>query len=105
MFVWIFHRISGVLLIFLLAMQLLTGYFQASTSSSGVVRMIADLHRHVALNCLLVFLIVFHGLYGLRTIVLDLGFRREKLLFWIATVLGIVLFIIFVVLSVSHATA
>lgn len=102
MFVWIFHRITGVLLIVLLAMQLTTGYFQTSTSSSDAVRVMADLHRHAVVNCLLVFLVVFHGLYGLRTILLDLGMRREKLLFWLSTGLGIVLFVIFVVLTVSR---
>ena len=32
MFVWVFHRISGAVLIFLMVLQLLTGFFHASTS-------------------------------------------------------------------------
>jgi succinate dehydrogenase cytochrome b556 subunit len=97
-FVWMFHRISGAVLIFLMAFQLLTGFFQASTSNSSLVKTMADLHRHALLNCLMVFLVLFHALYGVRTILLDLGVGREKLLFWLCTVLGSVLFAVFLVL-------
>lgn len=98
MFVWVFHRISGVLLIFLLAFQLFTGFFQASASGAPWVKTFADLHKHTALNCLLVFLVIFHALYGVRTILMDLGVRREKLLFWVCTGLAGGLFIVFVIL-------
>lgn len=101
MFVWMFHRISGLLLIFLIAYQLVTGYFQASTGSSELVKTMADLHRHTAVNCLMVFLVVFHALYGVRTILIDLGWHREKLLFWTCTVLGGVLYAVFLVLFFS----
>ncbi len=62
MFVWVFHRISGVLLIFLIGFQLLTGFFQASASSAEWVKAIARLHNHAALNCLMVLLVIFHAL-------------------------------------------
>jgi succinate dehydrogenase cytochrome b556 subunit len=98
MFVWIFHRISGLLLIFLLSLQLVTGFFQASTSNSDLVATMASLHRHSVLNCLMVFLLVFHALYGIRTILMDLGLGREKLLFWSANVLGLLIFAVFLAL-------
>ena len=101
MFVWVFHRISGVLLIFLLSFQLFTGFFQASTSSHAVVETFAALHRHAVLNCLMVFLFVFHALYGVRTILMDLGLGREKLLFWCCNALGLVIFAVFLVLYVT----
>ena len=41
------------------------------------------------------FCVIFHGLYGLRTMILDLGRKRERLLFWSCTVLGSVLFAAF----------
>lgn len=95
MFVWIFHRISGLLLIVLLAYQLSTGFWQAKGGEAESLKTVAALHRHAVLNCLLVFLVIFHGLYGLRTIVLDLGLRRERLLLWSCTVLGTVAFAAF----------
>jgi len=98
MFVWVFHRISGAVLIFLMAFQLLTGFFNASASNSELVKTMADLHRHALLNCSLVFLVLFHGLYGVRTILLDLGVGHEKLLFWVCTALGAVSFVVFLVL-------
>jgi succinate dehydrogenase/fumarate reductase cytochrome b subunit len=96
-FVWLFHRISGALLIGLLSFQLFTGFFQASSSNLEAVKTIAALHRHVLLNCLLVFCVIFHGLYGARTIVLDFGVKKERLLFWICTILGSTLFAAFLV--------
>ncbi len=105
MFVWAFHRISGLLLIFLVAFQVCTGLFQASTSNSDLVKTMADLHRHSALNCLLVFFFIFHALYGVRTIVLDLGARRENLVFWICTIVGLVLFALFLVFFLAPVSA
>jgi len=101
MFIWIFHRISGLLLIFLLFFQLVTGFFQASTSNLELVKTIAALHKHMVLNFLLVFSVIFHALYGLRTILMDLGLRREKLLFWGCTIAGLVAFAGFLILYLT----
>jgi succinate dehydrogenase/fumarate reductase cytochrome b subunit len=92
-----FHRISGILLIGLLSAQLCTGFFQASSSNLATVKTIASLHRHAAMNCLLVFCVIFHGLYGVRTIIMDLGMKRERLLFWFCTLLGSALFLGFLI--------
>jgi succinate dehydrogenase/fumarate reductase cytochrome b subunit len=91
-FVWIFHRVSGVVLLALLSLQLTSGFFQASSSDIAWVRALAGLHRHPALVCVLVFCVIFHALYGLRTIALDLGVRRHRLLFWVCTLLGWLVF-------------
>ena len=93
-----FSSIGFVLLIFLLAVQVFTGFFQASSSNVDLVRAVGDLHEHTVLNCLLVFCIVFHGAYGIRTMLMDLGVRKERLLFWVCTLLAAVLFAIFLVL-------
>jgi succinate dehydrogenase cytochrome b556 subunit len=94
-FVWVFHRITGLVLVVVLCAQLMTGFFQASASNAEMVKTIAGLHKHALLVSLLVFAAIFHGLYGIRTILLDLGMKRERLLFWIANVLGLVLFVSF----------
>lgn len=102
MFVWIFHRISGVVLIFLFAFQLLTGFFQASDSNAAAVKAVARLHNHATVVILLVLLTTFHALYGVRTILLDCGVRRERLVFWVCTALGAVLFGTFLVLYLAY---
>jgi succinate dehydrogenase/fumarate reductase cytochrome b subunit len=96
-FVWIFHRISGLLLIFLLTLQFCTGFVQAVALPAQSIKTASFLHRHVPVLFLLVFLTIFHGLYGVRTILLDLGLRRERLLFWICTLLGTAAFAAFLV--------
>ena len=105
MFVWVFHRLSGVVLIVLLSLQLVTGFFQSSPSQSEFVKSVAFLHRHTPVVCLTVFLLIFHALYGLRTILLDLGIGRERLLLWGCNILGVVLFGVFVVLYVTLVRA
>lgn len=103
MFVWLFHRISGIVLLGLLSAQLLTGFYQASSSNSETVKTIASLHRHAPLVCVLVFCAVFHALYGVRTMILDLGVKRERLLFWSCTGLGSLLYVAFLVSYFTYA--
>ena len=99
MFVWLFHRISGLLLVILLPLQVLTGVLQAT--SDPTARVMRDVHAHTLLNIVLGFLVVFHGVYGVRAILLDLGLKHEKLLFWICTLVGIVLFLGFLILFIT----
>jgi succinate dehydrogenase/fumarate reductase cytochrome b subunit len=49
------------------------------------------LHTNPLTDTVLIISIVFHALYGLRTVIIDLGVKKEKLLFWIFTILGTVL--------------
>jgi succinate dehydrogenase/fumarate reductase cytochrome b subunit len=39
-------------------------------------------------DILIMVLLSFHVFYGIKTILYDLGIRKEKLLFWSSTVLG-----------------
>ncbi len=105
MFVWVFHRISGLLLIGFLAVQIFTGFYQASKASGGLIDTFQDLHKHTWLNCLMVFLVIFHALYGIRTILMDLGVCREKMLFWTCTGVGSVLYAVFLVLFLKLVAA
>jgi succinate dehydrogenase/fumarate reductase cytochrome b subunit len=49
------------------------------------------LHTNPFSDTLLIVLVVYHALYGLRTILIDLGVKKEKQLFWIFSFLGFVL--------------
>jgi len=87
MFVWIFHRISGLLLILLLGLKFLTSFFLMTKEQKPDWALV--LHTNPFSDTLLIVLIVFHAFYGLRTVIVDLGLRREKLLFWVFTLLSL----------------
>ena len=89
MFVWIFHRISGLLLILLLGVKLFTAFFLMTRGTKPDWALV--LHTNLQIDVLLIVLLVYHALYGVRTVVLDLGVRQERALFWVFTVLGFVL--------------
>lgn len=93
MFVWIFHRLSGLLLILLLGIKFITAFFLMTKEQKPDWALV--LHTNPIVDVLLIVAVVSHALYGLRTIILDLGLRKEKLLFWIFTLL-IVLFCTFI---------
>ena len=89
MFVWLFHRISGLLLILLLGIKFLTSFFLMTKAQKPDWALV--LHTNPLSDSLLIILIVFHAFYGLRTVIIDLGLRKEKLLFWVFTILGTVI--------------
>ncbi len=84
MFIWLFHRISGVTLIVLFGIKILTSYFLFTKDKKPDWAL--SLHRHPVLDILILVLFTFHSLYGLRTVAIDLGYRNEKQLFWVANV-------------------
>ncbi len=89
MFIWVFHRISGLLLILLLGIKFLTSFFLMTKEQKPDWALV--LHTNPFIDTLLIIFVVFHALYGLRTVVIDLGLRKEKLLFWVFTLLSLVL--------------
>ena len=89
MFIWVFHRISGLLLIVLLSFKFLTSFFLMTKEQKPDWALV--LHTNPLIDTLLIVLAVFHALYGVRTVIMDLGARKEKLFFWIFTGLGVIL--------------
>lgn len=92
MYVWLFHRVSGILLFVLIGLQIVTGYVLGGELKTPWQKAFASIHRIQALNLLILFLFIYHALYGLRTILIDLGVKKEKFLFWFFTVLGLLIF-------------
>jgi succinate dehydrogenase/fumarate reductase cytochrome b subunit len=86
MFIWLFHRISGVTLIVLFGIKILTSFFLFTKDQKPDWAL--SLHRHPVLDILILLLFTFHSLYGLRTVAIDLGYRKEKQLFWVANVVA-----------------
>jgi succinate dehydrogenase/fumarate reductase cytochrome b subunit len=86
MFIWLFHRISGVLLILLIGIKILTSYFLFTKDKKPDWAL--SLHRHPVLDVLILILFTFHSIYGLRTIAIDLGYRKEKQLFLLSNIVA-----------------
>jgi len=86
MFIWIVHRVSGLLLIGLLGIKFLTSFFLMTKAQKPDWALL--LHTNPLTDTFLIVAVVYHALYGLRTIIIDLGVRKEKALFWIFTALG-----------------
>ncbi len=92
MFVWIFHRVSGLVLIVLIGFKIVTGYGILGRYGASSIESMRLMHRSPLLDLLVAGLFVYHALYGLRTCLVDLGIRGEKIMFWLFTFLGAVLF-------------
>ena len=89
MFIWLFHRISGVSLVILMGIKIFTSYFLFTKDKKPDWAL--SLHRHPVLDVLILVLFVFHSIYGLRTIVIDLGYRKEKQLFVLSNVVATII--------------
>jgi succinate dehydrogenase/fumarate reductase cytochrome b subunit len=96
MFIWLFHRISGVTLIVLFGIKILTSYFLFTKDQKPDWAL--SLHRHPILDILILILFTFHSLYGLRTVAIDFGYRKEKQLFWVANAAGAVISVALIIL-------
>jgi succinate dehydrogenase/fumarate reductase cytochrome b subunit len=99
MFIWLFHRISGVILIVLFSIKILTSFFLFTKDKKPDWAL--SLHRHPVLDILILILFTFHSLYGLRTVAIDLGYRKEKQLFWVANVAATVISVALISLYVG----
>src|SRR5581483_4272750 len=88
---WLTQRVSAIVLFLLIPLKIYTGWAatgkvpfpQAALASSR-------LHINATLDILLLFCFLLHGGYGLRVILIDLGWVREDTFFWrtLSAVLG-----------------
>ena len=89
MFIWLFHRISGVSFVLLIGIKIFTSYFLFTKDKKPDWAL--SLHRQPVLDVLILILFTFHSVYGLRTVIIDLGYRKEKQLFLLSNVLASVI--------------
>ncbi len=91
MFPYYFIRFSGPLLFILVGLKILSGYALVGRISGP--SWLSGFHQNRALDLLLLFLFIFHALYGLRLFLIDLGMvTQERILFWFFTAVSIGLF-------------
>ncbi len=94
MFIWLFHRFSGVSLIILIGIKIFTSYFLFTKDKKPDWAL--GLHRHPVLDVLILILFTFHSIYGLRTIAIDLGYRKEKQLFMLANIVASIIAVVLI---------
>ena len=92
MFPYYFVRFSGPLLIILVGLKILSGYSLVGRIQGA--SWLSNLHINRTIDLLLLFVFIFHALYGLRLFLIDLGMiKREKILFWASTIISAGLFV------------
>ncbi len=92
MFVWVFHRISGLILILGMGFKIYSGFGVAGSFGEDVVPYWTALHSNLVVDLVVIFLFIYHSLYGLRTCLVDLGVKKEKELFWVLSALGLMIY-------------
>jgi succinate dehydrogenase/fumarate reductase cytochrome b subunit len=101
MFIWLFHRISGASLIILFGIKIFSAFFLYTMDKKPDWAL--GLHRQPVLDILILVLFTFHSMYGLRTIVIDLGYRKEKQLFWLSNAIAAIISLILISLYAKVA--
>ena len=101
MFIWLFHRISGVSLIILFGMKIFSAFFLYTKDKKPDWAL--GVHRQPVLDILILVLFTFHSIYGLRTIAIDLGYRKEKQLFWLSNIVATIISVILIFLYTQVA--
>lgn len=92
MFPYYFIRFSGPVLFVLVGLKILSGYVLVGRVQG--LPWLSNLHESRTLDILLLFLLIFHALYGIRLFLIDLGMvKRERFFFWAATIISATLFI------------
>jgi len=87
MFPYYFLRFSGPVLFIIVGLKILSGY--SLIGKIGAISWLSGLHDNRALDLSILVRFTFHALYGLRLFLIDLGMiNRERLLFWIFTILS-----------------
>jgi succinate dehydrogenase/fumarate reductase cytochrome b subunit len=80
------------LLLILVGLKILSGYSLVGRIQG--VSWLSNLHMNRTLDLLLLFVFIFHALYGLRLFLIDFGMvKKEKVLFWASTIISAGLFV------------
>ncbi len=85
---WLIHRISGLIMIGLFALKFVTAFYLLPDDKPSWA---VFLHRHPAVDISLIFLISHHTCFGLKTILFEIGFRKEKWLVYSAAAVALFL--------------
>lgn len=101
MWAWVLHRVTGLALVLLVGIHVLASFFMQQTGSDFATSL-NIIYESWIFQILVVFIVIFHGLNGLRISILDIWpkyqmFQREALwLQWLVFIplYGLTVFII-----------
>jgi succinate dehydrogenase / fumarate reductase cytochrome b subunit len=101
MWAWVLHRVTGLALVLLVGIHVFASFFMQQTGSDFATSL-NIIYESWIFQILVVFIVIFHGLNGLRIIILDIWpkyqmFQREALwLQWLVFIplYGLTVFII-----------
>ena len=88
---WLFQRVTGAALLVLVTAHVYLAYFASPGSAITYAVVQSRLHSSILLvDLLLLYVALFHGLYGLRDVIVDLAPKLQgKALTGALTVLGL----------------
>jgi succinate dehydrogenase/fumarate reductase cytochrome b subunit len=87
---WLVQRITALILLFCLPLKIYSGY--AIVGKLPGIGILSALHLNAALDAFLIFALIFHALYGIRVILIDIGIVKDnRSVFTLFTIMGAVL--------------
>ncbi|MDQ0337964.1 succinate dehydrogenase/fumarate reductase cytochrome b subunit [Caldalkalibacillus uzonensis] len=88
---WLIQRITALMLLILLPLKIYSGYAMIGKLPGGSV--IAALHISPLIDAILLFAVIFHALYGIRVMCIDIGWVKDNRdVFMSFTIIGTFLF-------------
>lgn len=98
MWAWVGHRLSGLVLVAYVFLHL--SFISTASMAEGGADFDALMETtsqplFVAMDFLLVIVVIYHAMNGLRVVLFDLGIgiRRQKLVFWVTMAIAAVLIV------------
>ncbi len=87
---WLVQRITALMLLILLPLKIYSGYAMIGKLPGASV--LSTLHLNAFLDAGLIFALIFHALYGIRVILIDVGLVKDnRSIFKLFTIIGAIL--------------
>jgi succinate dehydrogenase / fumarate reductase cytochrome b subunit len=107
MVAWMLHRITGVGILVVVGVHVLSSFFMQQTGSNAAT-LINTIYEHWAFQVVVAFFVLFHSLNGLRISILDiwpklLNYQREAL--WLQWFIFVPVYGLIVFVLVQHGLA
>ena len=95
-FAWMIQRISALVLVVVVPLRMYTGYGVLGKVPWFKAGSAAGFHMNTTLDITMLLCILLHAFYGIRVMLIDVGWIREDKFFWRTTILALGLFSFFI---------